>query len=159
MARLLMAPHADRIPARGGGGDSGAEGPRPLLSLCGVGPLVGAGQLSGGRGFSHAGCGLVEDWALVRMGEAWAGPWSGGGARGRGALGRGHPSGLGGLSTGSGGAGRRPRLREPHSGAGLLGRRGFYWLVGGFSGLTMVCRRDFWAEGACVGAELPKRGD
>lgn len=40
------SPNADRILARGGGGDAGAEGPRPLLSFCGAGLLLwGTGQL------------------------------------------------------------------------------------------------------------------
>lgn len=121
--------------------------PPPPVALRG-GASCGGGASGGGA--SRAGWGLVEDWALVRMGSAWAGPWS----RGGGVL-----PGWRALSAGSGGAGRRPRLREPHSGAGLLGKRSFYGLVGGFSGLTIVCRRDFWAEGACVGAELLKRGD
>lgn len=60
-------------------------------------------------------------------------------------------SGLQGLYIGSGGGRRRPsRLREPILERGFWGgaykqdgRRSFYWFVGGFSGLTIVCRRDF----------------
>ena len=37
-------------------------------------------------------------------------------------------------------------MKGAPSGAGLLGRESFYWLVGGFSELTIVCRRGFWAE-------------
>ena len=50
-------------------------------------------------------------------------------------------------------------MKGAHSGAGLLGRESFYWLVGGFSELTIVCRRSFWAERLYVGAELLKRGE
>lgn len=49
-------------------------------------------------------------------------------------------------------------MKRAPSGAGLLGRESFYWLVGGFSELTIVCRRGFWAERLYVGAELLKRG-
>lgn len=31
--------------------------------------------------------------------------------------------------------------------------------MSGLSGLTVVCRRSFWAEGLYVGAELLKRGE
>lgn len=83
MAGRLMAPHADRLPARGGGGDSGAEGPRPLLSSCGVGPLVGAGLLRCGVG-SCGGLGSGGGWARRGRGLGLgAGPedcgfWGGG---------------------------------------------------------------------------------
>jgi len=50
-------------------------------------------------------------------------------------------------------------MRGAPSGAGLLGRESFYWLVGGFSELAIVCRRGFWAERLYVGAELLKRGE
>lgn len=56
-----------------------------------------------------------------------------------------------------GGPGRRPsRRREPTL---EPGRESFYWLVGGFYELTIVCRRGFWVEGLYVGAELLNRAE
>lgn len=42
---------------------------------------------------------------------------------------------------------------------GFLGRESFYWFVGGFFGLIVVCRWGFWVEGFYVGVEFLKRGE